>query len=245
MLVIGDYLIKEELTNINENLITDLIDENLPKIKKKISDFFGSTSKRLRGLEKKLTDAGLDVEKIKKAAINAAKESTIKSGRISGFRTKVNKFTNDVSDNKYSLVKESGKIALSIILIAGGYFISTFFMHFLIECGLSTRIVLMLTDIICAPLLEETSKLISIKSDATGIYFILFNALEFSKHMVHDIGLGLNLPTAIMRSIPTVIMHLVTTLIQSESNKSGEAPVGWSLGVIIHALWNSLTFLGK
>jgi hypothetical protein len=96
------------------------------------------------------------------------------------------------------------------------------------------------TVCVCAPLIEELGKYISIKIDAIGEFFVIFNSFEFMNYVVSLVAIGVNPITAILLRIPPMLMHFFTTKIQMSAVEEGEDGAGYVGAVMVHSIWNGL-----
>lgn len=244
-------LIQEQL--IQENIIVDKIlekkDQFLKLWKKRKEDY----PKKLRKIEKKLIDAGFDVEKIKKDAKSAASKNNLKNGKSSNFCQSVNKFINDFAQKKYlTTVKEKideqplpVKIIVSLGLLAVTIYMSIFLQQLIFLITRNATVANAIYSVLIAPIVEETGKMISVKHDLTGPYFILFNIYEFLSYVIPGIMAGVDPIAMIIIRIPSILVHLVNTVIHVESKKKNDVESGMKITIAIHMIWNALGSLPR
>ena len=242
---------------IEENFLGDSIET----LKKKVESFFFKNSKKhpkkMKEIEKKLRNGGIDVSKIKDDAKKAANNTKIKDKKITNLPEVIKKFTSDLANRKYFV--DSGKrstnielnpidkaavgIVKSLGLLAVVFFLNTYLISLAITLTGDFTLGHAIGAIFVAPIVEETSKLISVKNDFTWEYFTTFNIAEFSLYVSGMIDAGLDPITAILVRIPPVCMHLFNTIIHSEAHKTGKSEEGFTWTVTIHAIWNTLATL--
>ena len=246
MLVV--YETQEQL--LEENILVDKIlekkDQLLSYWKKKKE----SLSDKIKDLEKKLIEKGVDVERIKKDAKSAAGKSKIKSGRIDNFKSSLNNFVNSFKQKKYLITDDNeeetslfSQTLISLIILSVVLFINTYAYTLLTPiCG--QVLAKTITSIVVCPLVEETGKMLSVKHNSTGMYFVLFNLVEFYNHILSPLKVGESVISKIISGgIPPIIMHAITTLIHVE-NKNTPAS-GLTLSTIVHVIWNTLAKLNN
>ena len=242
---------------IEENFLTDSIDV----LKKKVDSFFFRNSKthpkKIKEIESKLIKNGINVEKIKSDAKTAAKDAKIKNEKITNLPSAIKKFTTDLTNRKYFVENKNigakaeldpiDKIALGIVksigLLAVVYFLNTYLGSLAVALTGNPALGRAIGAIFVAPIVEETSKLISVKNDFTWEYFTTFNIAEFHLYVSGMIDDGINPITAILARIPPVCLHLFNTIIHSEAHKSGKSEDGLTWTVMIHSIWNTLATL--
>lgn len=232
---------------LEENALFDNVIEKKDQIlnfwKKKKEDL----PHKLKAIEKKLIDNGVDVEKIKKDAKSAAEKSKIKNGKSSNFQSSLNQFINDFKHKKYLTdVKEKiddqplpVKVILSIGILAIVVFINSFFASLILSITSNPSISLAITAVFVAPLVEETGKMISVKQNLTGPYFVIFNMAEFLLYVLPTVGTS-QFVGAVISRIPPIFMHLFNTLIHVEAKKRNDPEGGLKAAVAIHTIWNTL-----
>ena len=116
-----------------------------------------------------------------------------------------------------------------------------------------------ISAIVCAPLIEESAKQISIRGGFKTEFFMVFNTLEFTEYVIsYTPFLGL-IKTVVAR-LAAVGLHAVTTIVQyMYTNKEFQKKVmkdpkdprekaeleamGLGAGMIIHALWNTMCMI--
>lgn len=116
------------------------------------------------------------------------------------------------------------------------------------------------TSVICAPLVEETCKQVSIKGGFIKEFAVIFNAYEFTQYAIINSSLGIKFINVLVARGAVVLMHLTTTIIQyitsntkildklgftKEKNKKEIGFIGNVLGICIHSLWNAFATGGK
>ncbi len=237
---------------LEENSIIDKIlekkDQLLAFWKKKKE----SLPDKLKEIEKKLIDAGFDVEKIKKDAKSAAGKSKIKNGRIDNFKSSLNNFVNSFKQKKYLTGNPNteeedtslfSQTLISLIILALVLFINTYAFTLLTPV-FGPTLAKTITSILVCPIVEETGKMLSVKHNATGMYFVLFNLVEFYIYILSPLKAGESIISKIVSTgIPPIIMHALTTMIHVENKNS---PVsGLTLSTFIHVLWNTLAKLNN
>lgn len=238
-----------------ENFLLDSIET----LKKKAESFFLKNEKtypkKIKEIEAKLEKNGVNVKKIKKDAEAAAKAAKIKDEKIINFQGVIKKFMTDLTDRKY-FVEGSGNrnnrvelnpidkavvgIVKSIGLVAVVYFLNTYFGSLAIMLTGNYAIGKAIGAIFVAPIVEELSKLISVKSDFTWEYFTTFNIAEFGLYVSRMVDAGMNPIEAAIVRIPPVCLHLFNTIIHSEAHKTGKSEEGLAWTVSIHSIWNTL-----
>lgn len=210
--------------------------ENKDKIKSKVDDF-----------GKEITET--------------IKEKGINKSVIAELGRKLKSFYEDIAD----LISDSdipglevgnydlNKIRQSWILLFYVSIINTLFI--IILTGLFGNIGRGLAIWLCAPLVEEGAKQISIRGKFATEFAVVFNMYEFSTYVLQMTMGGINPIKAIKVRLFPVFMHLSTTIIQYISNnkdilkklgldKEEDADkisfIGNVIGVLIHCTWNFL-----
>lgn len=131
--------------------------------------------------------------------------------------------------------------AKAILLFACMLYLVTFLY------GISTmlfgpRLAEIIASVIVAPIFEEGAKFISIKSDFTGMFFVVFNVYEFSMYVMMMISGGMSVGLSIFYRTLPLIMHFLTTAIQYICIKEANMPkTGYAIGVGMHFIWNTLS----
>ena len=231
-----------------ENILLDKLSEKKDQLisfwKKKADNVFD----RMKLIEKKLEDAGINVDKVIRDAKLAAGKSKIKNGKVENLKSTVNEFYNSFRNKKYfnnnnneedpSIITQT---IVSVSLLAVVVFLNVYFLK-LFTVLLGPTIGPQVSKIIITPFIEETSKMISVRQKSTGIYFILFNLFEFYNYILSPLKIGESIISKIISTgIPPVLMHTLTTLIHVDANKSNDSISGLKLSFIIHAIWNALS----
>lgn len=233
---------------IEENFITDKISDINKTIGKKFKKLLEKFNIFKSNLPKKLKDHGISYDKIKERIKEDVKNAKYVNGKITNFKSQLNKFINDFKEHKFS--DSSGtdlltKVILSLLGVIIIFYINTYFVSFLIASGYSSASASAIGAIFCAPLTEETAKMISIKSDSKGTFFAVFNGAEFFMYFVRMMNMGVELPIIIISRLLAVLMHWITTEVQHEEVKKGNDLTGLGKGMLIHGLWNTLAMLAK
>jgi hypothetical protein len=135
-------------------------------------------------------------------------------------------------------------IAKSLLLLYFVIFVGTYLQmiigSILITAGVSlvaaNVLLIIITIVIIAPITEEVAKFISIKSDFSTTFLIVFNTFEFTKY-VRSLYKTLGIKIIIMR-IAAIIMHYSTSFVQSFFISKEKNKLGLFLGILIHSLWN-------
>lgn len=144
---------------------------------------------------------------------------------------------------------DSNKIARAFTLVVYASTINTLFLAISMLL-FGPKIGPILTNVICAPIVEEGAKVVSIKGKFDVEFAVVFNAYEFASYVQR--APLFNLPykkVAIIRIFP-IIMHLVTTTIHKITGKTPENDpktkkdttlIGYIIGVLIHFAWNFMS----
>lgn len=116
-----------------------------------------------------------------------------------------------------------------------------------------------ISAIVCAPLIEESAKQISIRGGFKTEFFMVFNTLEFTEYVISYTPFFGLIKTVVAR-LAAVGLHTVTTIVQfTYTNKEFQKKVmkdpkdpkekaeleamGLGAGMIIHALWNAMCMI--
>lgn len=246
------YLIEESIT---PEKVVEYVKKKKNEVPRKLSE-----------IERKLKDSGINVEKIKKDAKNAAlkdKKSALKNqGKNTTIKNTLEQFTKDLIGTKkyfvnsekqteikiknkddHSVASVAGGILKSIGLLAAVLFVGTYLEGLAFAITGSETIAGIIGTVLIAPLTEELSKVISVKNNFTWEYFTIFNILEFTGYVFGMIAEGMNPLAAIITRMICVGGHLAYTLIHVEANKRGDSEGGFKLAFTLHALWNGLSVL--
>ena len=234
-----------ELKNLDE------IDKNITLKQSKYKD-------KLRDIEDKLKEEGVDVSKVKniaqKHAINTRHDLKTKNPKtISKAVTK--NFKKAIKEVQLSLPEAIGRSIMVLIFVLAINTYASIIISILcyVIFGQVTIIPTLLVSIFVAPIVEEYSKYFSIKNNFTGSYFVIFNIVEFTSYILRMLHSGMGLiPAMIMRSLP-LMMHGITTYIQYHMRKNAKdnkedpeeaSKLGLIIGIIIHFFWNlgAITF---
>ena len=243
---------------IEENFITDFTSDKINQLVTKVKKIKKTYDNNIRQIEQKLSASGIDVQKIKKDAKTAAGKSSSKNGKTPNLKDAIKTFTNDLVHKKYLInnderqvqVKQStevestsvaGGILKSVGVLAAVVFINTFFIRIVVSSTGSVAIAGLIVGIVVAPLVEEASKLISVKNNFTWEYFTIFNLYEFTSYVILLVSqLHLNPITAILVRLPALAMHLINTLIHVDAKERDDSNGGYKVTVAIHAIFNTL-----
>ena len=236
---------------IEENILIDKLLEKKDQFLSFLDKKSEELPKKLQKIEKRLVDAGFDVDLIKKDAETAAGRSSIKNGKISNFSESINKFINDFAQKKYLVDKKKfndeepslpTQVVLSIGLAALVFFFNTFFFK-IFTLFMSKKLAFYVTAMFIGPIVEEVSKMFSVHLNFHKTYFVVFNAYEFTRYVTSYVANGMGLPQAILTRIPTILMHLLNTLIHVIAKKMNKTKEGLGLTVALHTFWNTLAVL--
>lgn len=100
---------------------------------------------------------------------------------------------------------------------------------------------LFFSRVVLTPFIEEPAKLISIRGGYGKQFFLAFNMVEFGLYTIMMLGAGVNLtPIILFRSL-AVMMHALTTKLQS--NNTGTAfSKAWRLAIsiVLHFIFNAV-----
>ena len=242
MLVVSNYYCSNDYV-LEEGIIGDFVSDKWNTLKKNVRKILNSAPNKVKEIEQRLIKNGIDIQKIRKYAEQEAKKSKFSNGKLSGFQGKLNEFVQKFFAHQFSsdeMVDGAAKLGISLAILAAVLFILNFFITTLLGFGIAKQTVYHIVVIFLTPLIEETGKMISIKCNATGLYFLVFNAYEFTKWVRDLVGIGVPLSTAIILRSISVILHYVLTMIHVHYQEKGETGTGWSLAVILHMLWNTL-----
>ena len=235
---IYDQLITEGLLLSPEYIKSLKLKVDFNKFKKFLDSKQKSILKTVSNAESKLIEHNIDISKLKKLGTKYAK--------IASEQIKNNKFNFKETTNL--LIKEfnSGDMFKQLILLGKSFII--FAVVVAINSYLHILCIILFGPlghfvwaVVCAPIVEETAKVLSIEQNMTGHYLVLFNVLEFSKYVVQIIGSGISLPIAILIRIPAILMHTFTTYLHVEAHKTNDANIKKKtlyLGILFHSLFN-------
>jgi len=106
----------------------------------------------------------------------------------------------------------------------------------------------MLTTVVVAPFVEEFGKFTSIKKNKSGIYYVVFNIIEFSKLVTKG--------ASPLSRIPALVIHLITTIVQKKgidkaseekdsAKRSEKEKKAYLKGVMIHGIFNAFLTVGS
>ena len=214
---------------------------------------------------------GLDSEKKINEIKNKKNINTTKIEKIVKHFTKqaITDFTNSTNKKSFSFNKyineafqtviksnvvndDIGGVSKSIILIIAILVVNYFISSILLTFGFPSNFVSNFSNIISAPLTEETAKFISVKQNFTKEFFIIFNITEFTLFIIAAASTGILTPAHVFVRLIVIGFHLLLTLIhvsarnesKKSENKDNNLPlIGLSMATVLHAVWNSLAFL--
>lgn len=241
MLSVTEYSFQE--VYLEEGAIKDFFSKHWDKAKKRLDTMFAKSTKRMKEIEVTLKKHGFDVEKIKKAAKSEAK---VENGKIANFQGKINNFVRDLYAKKFDgddFLEGVRKVVLSAVLLAIVLFINTIVNYAIISMGVNPKIAFALTSIFCAPITEETAKMISVEQKATGTYFVIFNVAEFLLYLIQAAAFGMSAGQMFFSRIIPVLVHWLFTMIHVDYQKKGEPEKGLGIAIICHMLWNTFASL--
>ena len=226
-----------------EEGISDFLSKNFKSIRRKLNRIIGSTNSKIKKVEQNLRKNGIDPEKIRKYVYQ--QDIKVKNKKIVGFSDKLNKFVKDLYLKKFddSTAEFGRKITVSVILLAVVFFINTLVFQTSIMMGADPIIAMAITSIFSAPIVEESAKMISVQEKATGTYFVIFNAAEFTMYVTQMVFAGVPLGISIISRLITVLVHYLLTLIHVEAKKKNKSLEGFGIAVILHALWNTMSVI--
>jgi len=231
--------------------------------KNQIDKLVNACRKNLKTAMKVLMDYGVDVEEMKKDAKQLSKSLTrgnkdlskeISKGVLRAYEKQREGIEKKINDKDMKL---RTKIAISISLLFSVIFVSILMMFictsFFISIGLPKMFIILFPMIVLAPVIEEYGKRFSIIGKYPWVYTGIFSGFEAILYLVKLINMGYSIPLSVIYRTLPIIMHFLTTYIQKTI---GEREIkekgikledisykGYSLGVIIHSVYNSLGIL--
>ncbi len=248
MFALSQSLEYPEYQKIEENFLTDIVSEKKEKIVSYFERKFEETPKKIKEIEKKLSDGGVDVSKIKKDAKAAADKANTKGKRISGFKETISLFVSDFTEKKYLInqpaaesekdddeLSFSQKIITSLGILAVVLFLNYFFYGIALKLAGSQLMAYKISAIFISPLIEEYGKRFSVKHKMTGTYFTIFTIQELIRYAMSPM-------VSIIGMIPQILMHALTTSIHATAKKN-DSMLGYWVSVAIHMIYNTLAVL--
>lgn len=220
-----------------QQYITEI--ELVDKLKSTIIEKYKSN---LNNIKSQLIQAGVEIETITKIvkphALAAAKD--VKKGNTKTIGTHFQQILKEMQETP--IINQLAKSLLILLIVIT---INTFVVLFLVFQGVHPLLIIPTVAIFVAPLTEEAGKYFSIKKKATGMYFLVFNFVEFTLYLAQLLGLGMSLSTIIISRLLAVMMHYITTMVQWKYIKKGKDKRGFITATIIHTLWNFFASLGN
>jgi preprotein translocase subunit SecE len=202
-------------------------------------DFLEKYKKNLTNAKKQLYEAGVELDLIEKIvkphALAAAKE--LKSGNTKNLGNHFNQILQEMK--KTRKIAQLGKSLFILVIVVA---INSFFLS-IASLIVGPQLAFAAVALFCAPLIEEAGKYFSIKHKATGMYFIVFNFVEFTSYLVQLLAAGIALPTIIIGRLLAVLLHYATTSIQFGARQKKDTKLGYKLAVLVHAFWNFMGIL--
>ena len=232
---------------IEENFLTDIVSDKKEKIVSYFERKFEEIPKKIKEIERKLSDGGVDVSKIKKDAKTAAERANTNGKRISGFKETISLFVSDFTEKKYLInqpaaesekdddLSFSQKIIASLGILAVVLFLNYFFYGIALKLASSQLMAYKISAIFIAPLIEEYGKRFSVKHKMTGTYFTIFTIQELIRYAMSPMA-------SIIGMIPQILMHALTTSIHATTKKN-DSMLGYWVSVAIHMIYNTLAVL--
>ena len=242
-----DSIIEEGLSDILgsiKGIISKVKDTfNLTKFREKIKQFQARVPKRLAEIRERIARSGVDIKKLNRI-VNEEVRITIKDFKTNRKEFQLSKHVSRFSDRCQEELTDDEKITLSIITLCAVIFICTFIQSSLIAIGVSDIALATISNVLIAPLVEESSKYFAASKNMSGHYFIVFNLYEWSRYILLAMGGAfgaINLGTYAMMRFICVLAHGVTVLIHEHLKDSTEDNriLGWLVAVFLHMSWNS------
>lgn len=230
----------QELWYVEEGFVGDWVDTHRKQIESRLTNLFQKSSRRMEQIKKELSRNGISLRKIEKYANRRAE---VRNGRIAGFREKVNLFVRDLYARKFSdneAVDTGLRIGLSVVLLAIVFFVNQLVETSCIGMGVPPKVATTITSIFCAPIVEETAKMISVQMDSTGTYFVIFNAAEFLWYLHNAILDGADLWVTALRRLATVVAHWIFTMVHVDAKSEGSPIGGLGVATVLHMLFNTI-----
>ena len=229
---------------IQEGFISDFFEKNKKKLFKRFDYIVNRYPSLLQKTKSKLVGSGIDVKRIEKDAKDFIKFVKKKDGKLKVVKDRLNTFVDDfVHGKKYFKDGSEGvdSLVTGIVIAACVIFLNTLFLNIAMSTfGLPFSAAFAMTAIICAPIVEEGGKLLSVKTNSANSHFLVFNIYEFLSYVLPAISAGVNPIIAIISRVPPIIVHWLLTHIHKEHHKTGESGIGYSVAVAFHAFWNLL-----
>jgi RsiW-degrading membrane proteinase PrsW (M82 family) len=194
---------------------------------------------KINEIKKQLIQAKVDVALIenivKKHSVILLKE--LKQGNATAIKSHFFQILDEMQESQLII-----QFTVSILTLISVLIISFLCEQILLGMGFSAVISSLLGVILVAPIVEEGGKLFSVKQKSTGVYYFVFNLVEYTLYVAGSVIGGAPVISASLTRIVCALMHWVTTTIHFEANKEGRSKTGYALAVFIHAMWN---FLGS
>lgn len=261
--IIDNYL---KILNENEIILQEGLLSSLPsKIHKLISNY----KLNMVLFEHHLNKYHINTKEIKKDSKVLANSVQ----RMMKKNDKVEKISNFIKDATINVVSKNLKqiksdlevsyktgglkaILSSIAIIICVVYINSIFA--IIAIGFfGQQIGSILTCVICAPLIEEYAKRMSVTSNFPYIYTTIFATTELMQYTSGMISMGFNPVKSFILRLLSLMMHYSTTYVQNyyhkksiisqDNNKTeyekDESLKGYFMGVAIHSTWNVLTVI--
>ena len=137
---------------------------------------------------------------------------------------------------------KASNVVKSIVIFAIVYVVSKFLSFLALSIGVDPLHAYAVSAIIIAPFIEEYGKKIAVDSKYGFLFTSIFSTIEAVLYVCKFLAAGISLPTAIaLRSIG-VVLHLVTTWIQTKFviDNDKVSDTGYFIAVGVHALFNFL-----
>ena len=234
---------------IEENFLTDIVSEKKEKISEYFTRKFDEVPKKIKEIEKKLLDGGIDVQRIKKDAKTAAGKANTNGKVIPNFKKTIGLFVSDFSGKKYFVnqpaaeneeedddeLSPAQKIIASLGILAVVLFLNYFLYGIALKLVGSEILAYKISCVFIAPLIEEYGKRFSAKHKMAGTYFTIFTIQELVRYAMSPMA-------SIVGMIPQIIMHAITTGIHVFTRKN-DSMLGYWVSVALHMIYNTLAVL--
>lgn len=249
----------------NENILYETIKnpDNLKKIDRNINKKKHKVDRFISQLENKLKRNKIDTLALRKSVknyINTNIKNKLHSDNPKNIGKNIAENLPGIFGTKKTQTELEKSQAISSGLVkAVLLFIIILYIHILLFeiffiIGIPVELAFIILAIFIAPFTEETAKYLSIKHNATGQFWIVFNAYEFFSYVTAMLTAGVPLTAAITTRTLTLLMHTITTYVmyvtRKENIKSQQNPdskVGLAAGIMIHMFWNikaTLIYIG-
>ena len=241
---------------VEENTIIDSLLKKKDDFVKFILKKCNECIKKIPNIEQVLKKNNIDVNAIKRDAKSAAGKTNIKDGKINKFKSDVSSFIVDLSKDKYSLKKktitesteENEKtpkdvatgLLKSVGLFAVVLYVNIYFVSLAIELTGSKQLGKIIGAIFIGPMVEEVSKLISVKNNFTWEYFTVFNIGEFSLYANRIISSGGSIIDVVIYRVPAILMHLYNTISHEKAKEENKSDDSLKFTMTVHSIFNTI-----